>query len=154
MDDDERIVTLLKSFAAAMHAWELKHAPIIDEAFDKTGGDPAARMEEAQNELRGVFRKYCVDARNPERRGSVPTPPDYHPDFFDILAITVKRKKATAKVRQPALGRMVPSKGGGIVPMLKKIYTYHLRMTQEGWRLEDRREALFEESGEIVNTVL
>lgn len=154
MNDQEDIIALLKAFAAAMYAWGTKHAPIIDKAFDEEGGDAAARMAEAQGELRTVFMKYCVDTTNPERRGSAGDPPDYHPDYFEILEVKVKGKKATARVRQPALGRKVPSKGGGIVAMVPQIFTYYLRMTENGWRLEDRRDCFFENSGKTIKTAL
>ena len=151
MTNEEMISKILVDFATAMYEWESKHAPRIQKEFNERSGLATARMNEAQSELRDVFRKFCLATEHPQREGSAGDPPDYHPDFFDILEIAVKGKKAEASVRQPRLGRMVPSKGGGIVTANtgKEFITYHLRLTDNGWRLDDRRESHYDD-GTII----
>lgn len=155
MSHEASIKQVLKEFATAMYVWESDCIPYLHKTAKKSQLDESDMIEERRqdNALREVFKKYCVSWDSAER-DSYGDPPDYHPDYFDILEVKVNGKKATAKVRQPALGQHPASKGGGLFPAVPEIYTYYLRMTDNGWRLEDRRDAYFENSGETIKTSL
>jgi len=151
----EEVEGVLKRFCVAMYILDIACYPLKKMGHAWSGREADVYkfdlLIELQREwVRGVFQMFCVATESPERDYGVGSdPPGYHPDYFDVVEIKVNGKKATAKVRQPSLSRMVPSKGGGIVVMNDKHYIYHLRLTPEGWRLEDRREAVFED-GEII----
>lgn len=156
----EEIASTLKRFCVAMYILDIACFPINQARHAWSGKTEHVDILDMSVEMprewvRGAFRKYCIEHNNPNRDWSVGAdPPDYHPDYFDILEINVRGKKATAKVRQPALGRAAPSKGGGIVAMVPQIFTYYLKMTEDGWRLEDRRDCYFENSGKTIKTGL
>lgn len=146
MSNEEEIKSLLSAFCNAMHAWELNCRKYWDRLWvtKKHELDESDMVEERRHEdaLREVFKLFCVSWENPERGPTAPDPPSYHPDYFDILEVRVKGKKATAKVRQPQLSYN-PRKGPGIfeVDVGLDFMAYHLRLTEVGWRLEDRRES-------------
>lgn len=159
---NDKIADLLKRFCVAMYVLDIACFSLRQPMHAWSGKDADAykfdSLIEMQREwVRGVFKRFCIDYENPKRDYGVGAdPPDYHPDYFDILEIKVKGKKATAKVRQPQLGRMKPSMGGGIViakGVGGDILVYHLKLTDVGWRLEDRREFHWED-GRIIRTGL
>jgi hypothetical protein len=149
MDSQSAITQVLTSFAAAMHTWEHSCLAYLHRTAKKIQLDQSDIDEERRQKdlLQAVFKKYCVKWQEPVRGLTYGDPPDYHPDYFDILEIKVRGNKATAKIHQPALGRQRPSMGGGIIPMNtgEKYFVYHLSLTEDGWRLEDRRESHWED---------
>jgi hypothetical protein len=157
---NDEIVNTLKRFCVAMYILDLACLPINQARHAWSGKEEyvdefTLSMEMPREWVRGVFKEFCMAYENPKRGWSAGgDPPDYHPDYFEILEVNVKGKKATAKVRQPALGRRVQSKGGGIVAMVPQVFTYYLKMTEDGWRLEDRRDCFFEDSGRTIKTGL
>jgi hypothetical protein len=157
---NEEVTSTLKRFCVAMYILDLACFPINQASHAWSGKVEHVdkfdmSMEMPREWVRGIFKRFCTDYEHPNRDfGAGADPPEYHPDYFDILEISVRGKRATAKVRQPALGRTAPSKGGGIVPMVPQVFTYYLRLTADGWRLEDRRDCFFENSGKTIKTGL
>jgi hypothetical protein len=145
MNDD--IVTIRRHFCAAMQVLCTANASVNELSMAWSGREADVYKMDIllgmQKEwAQGVYRRYCIEWSNPKREPGEGSELDYHPDYFDILEISVKGKKATAKVSQPQLSYN-PRKGPGIFPIDVGLdfMVYHLRFTESGWRLEDRRES-------------
>lgn len=149
MDDDAAICALLLRFCEAMNCWELAMNDVRRRWKKDWRGRSSLpeshpywrEREEAKQQLSVVFKEYCTEWDSPGRAGSFASPPDYDPEHFDILEVKVRGKKATARVQEKYIGDPI-------------IYTYHLRKTEDGWRLEDRRDYMYPDGGTPGKTTL
>lgn len=139
--EEDDIRAIVKAFCTEMHAWECrcyqrsrkvrKGAIEITEAVDSD-----------ESELREVFHKYCVNWQAPKRGASFGKPPGYNPASLEILLVSVTGNRAVVTTRE-MYGEVTPTQ-----------YTYYLKQTDVGWRLEDKRRYIFEDSGLKGETTL